>query len=473
MPPRRTFLSRVTAATVAVFTLSTTLALGVPAAAVPPYTMEERAFAIAGPSLLFVEMRSIGLVRRKDNGEALHTAPFTVSYRCTGFVVSSTGHAVTTTQCAQPDATSLRNNAINLFVADRIKAGTVATADKDAYTKQIQGIAEFTGESPGSKPDSTVYGQLFQGQVGLTTEPAMQAELVAAQATNAGGVALLKFPITGLPMAELSADQVNTSAPVVLVAFGVDSGSSVYSARLKPTKITGRSGTQTPVTYILDDDLGSTSHGGLVLDSSGRVAGMINTDFAHKDRLNRVVTSLEHVNRSLTAANVTTAMSEMDTNYREGLNAYFGGRYTESIRRLDSVLAVMPDHAMASSYRKLALDRRAIEGDASESPAVPMWLLAVLIGLGVALLATIVAVIRLVRRRPSSSDWQPPISALPVSSYPISSLPTSGAGHVQYDFGPSLLSQDEQTTMPYNYPDPDGRTTRPVGRNEDNPWAPQ
>ncbi|WP_117210262.1 trypsin-like peptidase domain-containing protein [Allorhizocola rhizosphaerae] len=494
MPPRPTPARQLSAwLTIALISASAVL-FGRPAVAVPSYTMEERAYAIAGPSLVYLEMNVAGFLRRKATGEALHTNPMVIIYRCTGFVVSSQGHVMTSTHCVQPSADSIRGSATNQLTADRIKVGQLTTDQKDAFIKDVLGTTEFTGNQAGSKPNQRIFGQLFQGQAGLTSEPALQAEVVESIAAVDGDVTLLKVGQVGLPTAEISKEPINVSAPVVLLAFGSEAGSATHTTRYKTARINGRSGNKTPPLYLLDGDLGGNSHGGMVVDSGGRVIGMINADLGAKDRPNRAITPLDHVNRLLSNAGVTNTLSPSDNEYRSGLNDYFGGRYADAIKKLDGVIVGMPDHSIAQVYRKQANERMAIEGDGSTSLFSGNWLLWAVIGLGVALLIAIGVIIWIAGRRRAANaalaNAYAPISSLPMSAQPISVYPVSGGGGYDYmstfrgGEGQQPMSNQDSVYLPPPLPAASNPTEQapegpydehglPRGQGGNNPWGPQ
>lgn len=265
MPPR------VRALAVVLLSLPVLL-VGTPAsAASPAYTMEERAFAIASPSLVYIENRLSGFVRKTETGTTSHAKAVSLIYACTGFVVEAQGHVITSNHCVQPSSSSLVSAALSLIANDMIKDGQLPEDQKQVYIKDNQAGADFTGERVGSKPTQRITGQLFQGQSGLSTEPAMQGELIDFLPAKEGNVALLRFSQGGMPSVQLASDAVQVTEPVVLAAFGRNSGSTIYTPRSLTARISGRIGNDAPPIYQLDSDLGGFSHGGAVVGSSGRV----------------------------------------------------------------------------------------------------------------------------------------------------------------------------------------------------------
>jgi len=495
MPPRQNLVSRLSALIVAPVVLSSAFVLpGQAPAAVPPYTLEERAAAIASPALVYVEVRSRGFLRKKDTGAALHSQALVVTARCSGFIVGAEGHVISSSHCVQQTADSVHRSAVGQY-ALRVSESQPANDQRDALIRDTLATTEFGGETPGSKPERTLYAQLFRGKGGLSAEPAIQGEVLEALPINDADIALLKLVQNGLPVGELSNQPVDTNTPMFLLAFGSDSGSDAFTVRTTPIKIVGRYGSKDPVTYELDADLGVVSHGGMVVDSNGRVVGMINADMSSKDKLNRLITNQEHIKKLLANANVSNALSPMDNSYRSALNDYFAGRYSEAIKKFDQILRTMPDHSLATTYRKQAADRLAIEGE-TDASTLPMWLYAMLIGLGVALVLCFVVIVWLVARRrskPAAAPYGPyaPVSAMPVSGMPTSGMPTSGVpvsggGQVTYGYpstfglgpnqegltvSPPVPVERGQDEMPFSFPEPLPPHDGTQNGRDANPWA--
>ena len=69
------------------------------------------------------------------------------------------------------------------------------------------------------------------------------------------------------------------------------------------------------------------------------------------------------ISEELSKSGVKNDFGKIDTDYRGGLNAYYDGRYTDSIEKFDAVLAAVPSHAQAQEYRQKAVGLRETEGD--------------------------------------------------------------------------------------------------------------
>lgn len=475
MPPRRFVLSLVLAS-------ATVLAPALPGAtawAAPSYTTEERAFAIAGPSLVYIESRASGFLRRKDSGEAVHPKAIVATTRCSGFGITDQGHVVTVTHCLQPSASQLRTLAAGVLATDLVESGQLTADKKDAYVKDLQSTTDFTGDTAGSAPSQKVYGQFFQATSSLTGDPALSAQVVKTVPVADGDVSLLKFS-RYVPVAELSPDQPSVGAQVYLAGF-FSAGNKAYTTQSKSAKVASRVGTAEPATFELDSEIGSASNGGMVLDSSGRVVGMIN-EKSTGDPSKRI-TSTQHIRNLLDGAKLSNTKSFIDDAYQHGLNDYFGGRYSAAITNFDDVTKTVPDHAQAVLYRKQAAERLAIEGD-SKAAGMPTWMIVALAALGFGLAASLAFIVVLLvrrRRQPAVPDYlmyapvsgMPvsgmPISAMPVSGLPTSGVPTSGAGYGQYVDYLSALRDEQHVTSDPAGPQPEPGTTGDAGPSV---WGP-
>jgi hypothetical protein len=98
--------------------------------------------------------------------------------------------------------------------------------------------------------------------------------------------------------------------------------------------------------------------GGIAITNDAAVAGLVT------DEAMGVVELADPaaVRELLLQAEADTEPGQVDTDFRAGVDAYHDGRYTEAIERFDSVLAIIPSHVQAHSYRDLAQQSREAEG---------------------------------------------------------------------------------------------------------------
>ena len=422
--PRTSPINRVPRALAVLAVVASWLALTAqPAAAAPSYTLEERAAAIASPSAVFLEFRLTGFVRDKQTGATLEAHTVALFSRCSGFVVSSDGFVVTSTHCLDP--VSLLPAAASVVANDLIFAGKLTAAQKASFVDQTQQTAVFTGALATDPPITTAKAQLYTASTGPTDARTITVTVVDSQSLTEGETTLVKLDRTGLPVAQLADEQLPTSTGVVQIAFGTNDATTPrvsYTVRTKGAMIAGDYGNGTR--YQLDSDLGSNAHGGMVTDADGKVVGMITADVAAKDKSNKIVTPAATITKLLDTNHVKNTLSPIDQTYRYGLNAYFGGHYTDAMKKLDAVIAAMPDNTIAQTYRKQAADRLAIEGDPTGPNVTVTVVLAVVAGLAVLGLMGVAAwmVLRGRRRQHEFTYFDPYTSP---SSYPTSSGPVS------------------------------------------------
>ena len=434
--------------------LLSVLPLASAAQAAPSYTMEERASAIAAPAVLFIESRTEGYLRLKATGQMLHEKPITVSHRCSGFVVSGDGHVVTATRCVQPSVEGLRSSASYTLANSLIREKKLAAEQKDAYIAGLATTVEFTARD-GASMDTKIYGQLFQAWGGVTTEPALPGQLMQSLSAAGGDLSMVKFAHQGMPVVEIGGTAMEAGQPVVAIGFGTGPDAvpetANYTLRTRAVRVTEQIKEKSPAQYRLDGDVGVFSHGGVVVDESGRAVGVITADPGAKDRANQAAIDVAVIKDMLAAASARNALSERDQAYRSGLDAYFAGRYTEAIGTLDRVVKEVPSHSIAANYRRQAAQRLAVEGEPDDG--LPLWaviLITALVSVLLTLTAVLVVLAVMRRRRPKPDllGYELPISAIPISATPISGTPISGTGYAGriYDnpWAPAAQSESEK-----------------------------
>ena len=144
-------------------------------------------------------------------------------------------------------------------------------------------------------------------------------------------------------------------------------------------------------------------------------------------------------------------MSPIDGKWKEGLENYWAGRYTDSKQSLSAVVALYPDHSEARKVMGSA-EERIIKGeDKSGSTLSTLFLIALVLGGGLLLVGVIVVVILLARRGKatptgasagSSSSATPATPAAPSSPSPAAPAAAPAAGGYQPTalFDTSVLS---------------------------------
>jgi hypothetical protein len=407
------------------------------ARAAPPFSLEERAVAIASPALVFVDVGLRGYLRNRVSGQLVDEFPAVVHRWCSGFAVSGDGHVVAPTHCLLSHPDSLRGAAAFIVANAMIAGGRLAPAAKNAFIEQVKRSAEFTGAEPQSPPAlASVTGQLFVATTDTERATAIQGRVVDSQPVDGGGVTLLKFDTTGLPVASLAPTAMSPDLQVVQVSFTTsdpEAQPATYIVRSRTARVTGSHGSSSPQRYRLDGDLGANSDGGMVIDTRGDVIGMITHDQALPGRPNDLLIGADHILSLLSNAGVGNELAPTDEVYRAGLDAYFGGYYSDAIARFESVLAQQPNNLPAQTYHAHATERLAIEGDPRST--FPAWTIIASVATIVVLLGVIAALLLRAwrsRARDRAYDDLSPLDemgqyhAVAVRHPPISGAPISG-----------------------------------------------
>ncbi|SCE68351.1 trypsin-like peptidase domain-containing protein [Micromonospora mirobrigensis] len=366
-----------------------------------PGSPQERAIAVAGPSLVFIESVFTGYLRDRTTNRPVRTTPIVFSRRCTGFVVDTAGHALTSSSCVKPGEEYARRIALDAVARMMVREGKLTDAQVDGYITTNLERTRFTGVDTGTDPSAQLYAQLGEAKGNVTDSPAIPGQVVAAQTEETGNVALVKLERGNLPVAEIDTRADVTGVGNLLILGFATTDSDFRAATYRPRTLfakiagTGRRGDLSM--WRIGEDLGNTSYGGIAVDPAGRVVGMLDQDLARPDRANRVVLPASAFSGLLGDAGVQAGPGDSDRLYRSGLDAYFTGRYPSAVDQLGTVARQVPDNQLAGSYRQNADNRRQLEGEPSGRPGWARWLL---VGAGSALLVVLVLlVVSRARRR--------------------------------------------------------------------------
>ncbi|MFG3710302.1 trypsin-like peptidase domain-containing protein [Micromonospora sp. NPDC047730] len=372
-----------------------------PWAQAAPYSPEERALAIAAPSVVFIEAVFTGVLRETKSNVPLSATPITFKRRCSGFVVNADGHVLTNGQCVRPEAEAARERALYTLGRILIEQKKLSSSALDQYVRTKMATTSFTGSEPGSAPTNQVFGQFNVARGDLTASPAVPVEVVRVLPADNGNLALVKLAQTNLATVELNAEAALASGTSLLViGYGTtdaDFRAATYTLNAKPVQVSGTANQGAVTVARVNGDVGIYSHGGIAIDTSGRVVGVVDNDRAANGGANRALVPVSVVAGLLGEGGVQAGLAESDRTYRDGLDAFFAGRNAEAISLFDTVATASPTNLLAQAYRQNAMDRARLEGDSTESSRLPVALFA---GAGVALVVgLVVAVVLLMRRR--------------------------------------------------------------------------
>ena len=100
--------------------------------------------------------------------------------------------------------------------------------------------------------------------------------------------------------------------------------------------------------------------GAPVLTMDGEVAGVLTRHQAAA--ATDLLGSTTAITAELQIGKVSNELGQLDRDYRDGLDAYYDGRYTDSIEKFDAVLAIVPSHRQAHDFREQAQTLREAAG---------------------------------------------------------------------------------------------------------------
>ena len=327
--------------------LGTTLAVPAAAQAKPAVTPAERAAALVAPAMVRLEVTWQGYVRHKVTGQLVDDQSITVTNTCGGFAVSSDGYLATAAQCVDPSGVSA---AFYQQVAARQVAKGATQEQAAMLLADLVINGTIVGQPVDAPPKRTV-----SVRRGVTPDDPLTATVVSIAPVSVGDVALLKIDKNNQPMVRLAgAADVKPGLRVVTVE---------YPAAAAPTATpTARTGSiaQTEPVLLANAGPADSIPGGPVLTEDGEVVGVLSR---HQPAVaTDVLGPVAGISTALQEAKALNEPSQLDVDYRDGLDAYFDGRYTDSIEKFDAVLAVVPSHAQAHAYREEAQALREAEG---------------------------------------------------------------------------------------------------------------
>lgn len=328
-----------------------------------------------------------------------------------------------------------------------------------------------------------MFAQLNIATGATTDKPAIPATVVKSSDANDGDVSVVKLGQGNLSGAELATNvQLATGLQLTVLGFNTtDSDPRIgrYTLESQSVRVVESGKLRSATFYRLNKTVDIYHRGGMVIDTTGRVVGIVDADPDLTNNQNRIVYPVSTIMAVLKAAGVHNTLGDSDKLFRAGLDAYFNGRYKTAIGDLDEVAKAVPTNLIAPQYRQNAVDRQKIEGDTSSG--MPGWLVAVIAAVGGALFATAALTVALrarsrrrSRRRQQETEWEPryPLSPAPparpgsgdvrwASAYgPVSAPPTSGPP-LPAPVSGSPASAPPVSSPPLSY-QPDPMATQPV-----------
>ncbi|KUI26114.1 hypothetical protein AU195_14150 [Mycobacterium sp. IS-1496] len=347
------------------------------AAAQPDGGSNSRAADLITPAIVYIETRVTGTVVDPQQQQQINDgAPFQSTLRCTGFAITSDGYIGTAGHCVDPEE---NRKAIVISAAEQLSGGDVTRASLEELGAD-QWIVE--GKVPGAGPDQEI---VVSGAGQREKVEPIPARVVTFRPLGQGDVALLKVELDNqaIPTAQLALDTTPQVGDEVLAVGYPESTAGVTDYSLEPTvksgTISAKQTWKTQPLFQVSAPMTKGMSGGPTVDQDGRVLGVNSFMPSNEDQPFNFITPVSGFNELLGQANVTPKLSPADEAYREGLDNFEAGKYSEAIDNFGTALAISGDYPGARDKQREAVRLRAERGDASSGP--PTWLL-LLLGLG-------------------------------------------------------------------------------------------
>ena len=327
-------------------------------------TPEQKAAALVGPSVVYIEQSWRAWVRVPKSSELLYFDgyvndgyAFEWSTRCSGFVVNPAGYVVTAGHCVDSGEEGARDTALQLAVQWLIDQGYIFKPDFQYWLDEAHLIWGVEGEEKGSDADLEIFVQRGVAAGGVKSGNTFPARLVDYTPWSEGDVALLKIEETDLPTLLIEpAGAIAIGTPVLSVGYP-GSTDQVTDASLEPTYKDGqinaektREGGLLPV-YEMSAALSGGMSGGPTVALNGGVVGVNSFGIVGETEAFNFITPSSLVGEMMSQNGVMNEVGPIDVAYRAGLDAYFQGDYRTAITKFDEVLALSPGHQQAQELK--------------------------------------------------------------------------------------------------------------------------
>jgi S1-C subfamily serine protease len=327
-------------------------------------TPEQKAAAITGPAVVYIEQSWKAWVRVPRSSELIYFEgyvndgyAFEWGTRCSGFVVNPTGYIFTAGHCVDKGEEGARGTALELAVQWLVDQGYIYKRDFQYWLDEAHLLWGVEGEEKGSEPDLEIYVQHGIAAGGLTTGEAFPARLVDYSPWSEGDGALLKVEESDLPTL-LVAPSTSIAIGLPILAVGYPgSTDAVTDASLEPTFKDGqvnaektREGGLLPV-YEISAALSGGMSGGPTVDMNGDLVGVNSFGIVGETEAFNFITPGSIVTEMMAQNGVTNELGPIDIAYRAGVDAYFQGDYQTAIAKFEEVLALSPTHQQAQELK--------------------------------------------------------------------------------------------------------------------------
>lgn len=370
----------------------------------------ERVAATVNPALVRVTGTFAGWVRSKQGAAPGSGWPFTVTFTCSGFGVHPDGYLATVGRCVDANDPGVRAT----FIHAAAEKYAVNRPDVP-FDKMVEwGWSAWTVE--GRTLGSPVESEIRVTGIAGSPPDGMLARVVDDRPIGQGDVGLLKVDTTDLPTVELATGSgMAVGTPLLAAGYPESTGKRIEPGAAPSIEAgtVDESSTEggRPV-FRVDAAADPGMSGGPAVDGSGRVLG-INTTRTWGSQLVGLVIPIGTFTDLLGRNGVRAEPGPRDLRYRDAVDAYYDGEYTDAIDAIDRLEQDGVVHPRVGELRSEAQTSRDLYGDASENLLEQIL---VGVGIGAAALVTVAlgaSVVARKRRRKRAGTGPSPYAPFP------------------------------------------------------------
>jgi len=350
-------------------------------AAAPASTPQERARDLIEPAVVYLEIDWKTWVNTHGDIPGDYIGPYEFTMRCSGFFVNPSGYIATAGHCVDPGENGALPTALSMAVVDLADAGLIPSSDTSMNNVFNHALGYWTleGAVAGSAPTRTVVAQHGVAVVGKQASEWGPARVIEFKPWEDGDVALLKVEATNMPVITMASDsQIETGTQVLSVGYPASSD-AVNDQSLSPTFKDGQVNTKKsrgngllPV-YEVSAALSGGMSGGPTVNLNGDVVGINSYSLSGETEAFNYITPASLVSEMLSRNGVKNELGQVDTLYRDGLDAYFAGKYKTAITAFQAVLDRVPSHQLAQQMKTKAVEAQSLV-KSSGSSSLPLIL---------------------------------------------------------------------------------------------------
>jgi hypothetical protein len=330
------------------------------AAEKPEATELEKVRAYVQPSIVYLNTAWTGYIYDTVNDRYLNGGdPFTVGYRCSGYVVNPDGYIATAGHCVTRDSDLLRDFKVK---GARWALENGYYQNPDLKIKDVVGDYEVEPEEGTDLDDLQLDIEASWGieTSGVKTGQQYAARLIEAQPFTKGDHALLKVSAENLQALPLADGEPEVGQDVVAVGYpaSVDdvTDASSFTPSYKDGSISSKKtqGDGLYNTYEISAAVSGGMSGGPTVGLDHEVVGVNSFGIVGEPQAFNFISASSLLEELMSGAGVKNTLGTISEAYIAGIDAYFAGERDESIESLQKVLDEQPSNEMAQEFIKKA-----------------------------------------------------------------------------------------------------------------------